>query len=316
MTTFQAYGVGLPKTGSTTLAAAFVLSRSSHEWANYRLFLLGKARVRGDIDDTSFWRLAGGRLRRPVVAMDVCTAHHLYADALADRFPEARFVWTTRGVRDWSNSLLDMHIREDAKTQECGLAPVNWQRRFPDECFSSEAPHAKAPDADMLPSLIRSWSEHMRRMASVLPADRTLRVAVKDLSARLPEISSFVGADDSRLIPIPRAANARPAGLEFDRWTHRQDWRPAYDLHAADLMQEWFPDEHAAITGLPPTQVTESEATAAWTDYLDRTAAAMTFTSPQAKAAHRRRLSRLLAIEQACNRGIAAQHLDTLRPAS
>lgn len=290
---FQAYGVGLPKTGSTTLAAAFALSRSAHEWSHFRLQPLGEARLDGRVDDAMFWRLAGGRLTKPILAMDVCTSHHLYADALVERFPDAHFVWTTRGVRDWANSLLDMYIREGYRAELCGLEALTWVMRFPGRPFDGTESIADQSDAVLLTTLIRTWSRHMRRMREVLPERRTIMVPVKDLSSRLRDISDFVGADPDRLCEVTRPANARPPGLTFDRWAHSSDWRVAYDVYAADLMCEMFPDEHEEITAIPRGRVAPEAADVAWAEYVQRTRHAMAFASPEDLLKHRCKLQRL-----------------------
>lgn len=305
---FHAYGVGLPKTGSTTLSAAFALSGTAHEWSNFRLYPLGKARLQGRLTDRQFWTLAGGRLTRPVVSMDVCTSHHLYADALAHRFPKARFVWTIRDVRQWANSLLDMYVREDCRSEACGLTPLSWNIRYPGRPHTGSEPLNQAPDSIMLTSLIRAWSEHMQRMIQELPAPRTFTVKVHELSNQLPEVSAFIGADSSRLAHIKLPVNARPPGLTFDRWAHSTDWRSAYDLHAAELMHQWFPEEHKVIMGLSTQTGSILNSDSIWSEYVNQTRSVMEFTDPAAKARHKQKLQRYMATSQATLSLIAAQN--------
>lgn len=308
----HAYGVGLAKTGTSSLARAFALSGSSHEQLHYRLEPLGFARIRREIDDATFWRLAGDRLTQPSVALDVCSSHHFYADVLAQNFSTSTFVWTVRGVQSWSNSVLDMEIREAILADACGAAEVCRRMRFPRRPYVQDEVFAREVDTAMLPGLIRMWSEHMLRMESLLPPHRVMQVRVNDLNARLSQICSFIGADSKHLINISTPANAKPAGLTFDRWSHSSVWHEAYLTHAARHMEHIFPEEHEHVMALITQPVRESRAERAWTDYIARARAALAFPSRLEKVRYRAMLQQAARAKNEVDAAIADSSLKQL----
>lgn len=304
----HAYGVGLAKTGTTSLARAFSLMGSSHERSHYQLEPLGLARLRGQIDDPTFWRLAGERLEEPSGALDVCSSHHFYADALAARFPAAVFLWTVRDVRAWSNSLLDMEIREAIMAEACGAGETSRRMRFPRVPYVAGESFTRVADASMLPGLIRVWSEHMVRMARILPPQRVMQVRTHEINSRLAEICTFIGADSTRLIHLSTPANARPAGLAMDRWSHSSAWHEVYRDHAAVLMQQLFPEEHGHIMALITQPVSETRAEQAWSDYVSHAREVLVFPSPEHMARHRTMLEQAARTKDEVDAAIAEGH--------
>lgn len=246
---FQAYVVGLPKTGSTSLATLFGRYRSGHEWQLSTLVGPGLARRRGDLGDEEFLRATGRRLTHPSLEMDSATSHYLYADLLCRRFPRAVFLHTVRDVRSWVSSLLDMVLRKRIGRRMVGIPYSVWESEY--LAVMTEGAYDLDPgncgdDRSSLAPLMRTWASHLRTMAALLPPDRSLRIRTRDIPHRLPEIAALVGVPASTLRADLAHANRAP--LRFDRFAalYGDDLQAAYDEHCADLMAELFPEEHAA----------------------------------------------------------------------
>ncbi len=252
---FQAYVVGLPKTGSTSMATLFGNYRTGHEWQLMELLGPAMARRRGEVDDEEFLRSTGHRFVPPSLEMDSTTSHHLYADLLSRTFPHAVFFHTVRDVRSWVTSLLDMSLRKrlGRKLLGLGFSPVEI------EYVASRTEGAYDVDRDdreddraALPPLMRSWAGHLREMAATLPPARTMRLRTRDIPRLLPEIAAHVGVPVSTLRADLSHANRAPH--RFDRFAafDGDELRAAYDVHCADLMADLFPEEHAAFVSRAP----------------------------------------------------------------
>lgn len=245
----QAYVVGLPKTGSTSMATIFGNYRSGHEWKLVELLGPALARRRGVIDDREFTEATGRRLIPASLEMDSATCHHLYTDFLLQRFPKAIFFHTIRDVLSWTTSLLDMVLRKRLAGR---LIPVTYPAQVEDYFrFLTDGSCPSLPDDDsddrasMVP-LMRYWAMHMREMAALLPADRSLCVRVRDIGDRLPEIAEFAGVPLATL--RHDLSHVNRARLKFDRFQafNSPELRAAYDELCADIMADQFPQEHAA----------------------------------------------------------------------
>ena len=247
---FQAYVVGLPKTGSTSLATVFGNYRTGHEWQMPLLLNAGLQLQSGGIDDDGFWDLVTPRLSRPSLEMDSATCHHLYVDRLAQRFPASVFIHTIRDVSGWVTSTLDMAMRwrigRELQSVEYLDAEVSYIGAMTEGNYDHRAP-SDTPDADCVEPMMRFWAHHMRGVPQSLPAQRSLTVRTAELSSRLGEVADLCGVPPETLRVDLARANVAP--LRFDRiaGSTSESLLRTYYEHCADIMIEHFPDEHERL---------------------------------------------------------------------
>lgn len=246
---FQAYVVGLPKTGSTSLATIFGNYRSGHEWQLMELLAPALARRKGELSDEDFLLATGKRLLPVSLEMDSTTCHHLYTDLLLARFPHAVFLHTVRDVRSWATSLLDMTLRKRLAGRiikiEYTASGLAYFRLMTGGAYDFD-PGYSGDDRTSLIPLMRYWAAHMGEMSRLLPAERSLRLRARDIRNSLPEIARLTGVPVATL----RAdlAHANQAPLRFDRFSAFDcaELREAYNEYCAEIMADIFPEEHAA----------------------------------------------------------------------
>lgn len=271
---FQAYVVGLPKTGSTSVAAMFGNYRSAHEWNLLDLVGIGLARERGEISDADFWAAAGPRLTTPSLEMDSCTSHHLYVDLLARRFPQARFVVTIRDVGGWVTSLLDMVLRKRIAREFLDVPYSPWERDYLDRVTGNTyviEPGDHGDDRASLAPLMRYWADHLRTMDRDVPTDRAVVVRTQDLAARAADVGALVGVPASTLRIDLAHANRSPATLDRLSTFWDADLRTAYLATCAEAMGEHFPDHHARLLTLPTPSLGEADRAARWRAHEEST---------------------------------------------
>lgn len=245
---FQAYVVGLPKTGSTSIATVFGNYRSGHEWELMRLVGAGLARSRGELTDAQFLAVVGDRLEPAALEMDSATSHYLYTDVLRERFPRAVFVHTVRDVRSWVTSLLDMVLRKRLARRLVDVPYSVWESQYLDMMTEGNYdldPERTADDGSSVPALMRYWAGHMRQMADHLPADRSLQVPTREIHQRIADLAALVGVPAHTLRADLAHANRAP--VQFDRFAafDGPELRATYDEYCADIMASVFPVEHA-----------------------------------------------------------------------
>lgn len=210
---FHAFGVGLAKTGTSSLAECFAEYRSGHEFM-----------FQETVEELG--RLAEGRstalelrefLRRRDAAvgleLDSASFHHFYIEHLLEEFPSAAIVYTVRDCLSWTESFLQMMLRNYARRAADGIP--EWQLTLGRLMVGVFDPGAFASHARLvreLPDLVEGylsyWARANRRVLDVLPAERSLCVRTGGLSSSLPNVARFVGADPARLRPDAFHANA------------------------------------------------------------------------------------------------------------
>lgn len=262
---FHAYGVGLPKTGTTSLSAMMLNYRTGHEtWLDF-LATPAVARVRGEIDDGTFWQVVHKRFVPLRAEMDCVTCHHLYVDVLRETYPKAQFIVTYRDVRSWANSLLGM-VMLRRRTPRDQRGDRSWYRSYGDwisEGGFSLDPADEGDDTAALPALMRSWASYMRSMPAVLPPERTMWIKTSEITARVPELADFlrIPADTIALDKV----HSNRTSSSFDRFAiaDRAVIERVYAEHCADIMAEHFPEEHARFLDRPHEMSDD-----AWSDYI------------------------------------------------
>lgn len=262
---FHAYGVGLPKTGSTSLAQTFSRYQTRHEWDMIPLINLGQALKVGRIDEDKFWQVAGPRFTPPFLELDVCTAHHLYVDVLTRRYSQSLVIHLVRDVGSWINSMLDMGWRMRRARAQVSMSTDDWAQAS--QVYAgitvTADPSDVTPDTGAIPGLMEAWGNHMKNMANQLPPDRTLRIATKELSGRWPEIAEFLGADFSKLDLSQERSRVSPVRCDRLRQAP-ESMVEAYNKHCAELMIAEFPMEHEVIL----RSLTSSPDPNEWSDYV------------------------------------------------
>lgn len=250
---FQAYVVGLAKTGSTSMATIFGRYRTGHEWQLHELTVAGLARRRGDLSDEAFLRTTGRRLDPPALELDSTTSHRLYVDLLLRKYPHAVFFHTIRDVRSWATSVLDMVLLRKMARRLVGIPFTDANREIVASWTEGTYVLEREDDANervALPPLMRAWAAHMREMAALLPPERSLVVRTREIPDRLPEIARLAGVPASTLRADLAHVNRSPLKLDRFALFDGDALREAYDTHCAELMAELFPAEHAAWVSL------------------------------------------------------------------
>lgn len=245
---FQAYVVGLPKTGSTSIATVFGNYRTGHEWALMDLTAAGMARLAGQLCDAQFLAATGTRLVPASLELDSVTSHHLYADLLAERFGNALFVHTVRDVRSWVSSLLEMLLRKRLARLQVDVPYSVWERDYLALMTAGtyRLEHALTEDdAASLVPLMAYWARHMTQLPQMVPAERTIVVPTCQIGQRLGELADFVGVPVGNLRADLAHTNRAPRTLDRMGTYATPQLMAAYRLYCEPIMVDLFPAEHA-----------------------------------------------------------------------
>jgi hypothetical protein len=241
---FQAYNVGIAKTGSTSIAGLFGHYRSAHEFMFEQTARTLVGHARGEIAHDDLRAFIRQRDERGLLEMDAATFSFSYADILVQEFPAALFLLTIRDCYSWLDSLLNMTLLLGPRMPAWMVAYGQHVNRFR---FVPAMAQSRATFIQHLPELVeasvRYWARANRHLLEVLPPERTLLLHTTDISTSIDTIAAFIGVPAHTLLPAQshlfRAA--KKLGL-----LHEIDYeflRKQCERHCGALMGEFFPSD-------------------------------------------------------------------------
>ena len=217
---FQAYCVGGPKTGTTSLAQLFQGGyNAEHEplhagTMEQVLAALDGSTSRGDLTRYLRWRD-----RELYLEMESSHLLAVFIESLVDLFPDSRFILTVRDPRSWLGSMITQQLNgrehwahQTTRGPRAAFFPAlhrhlvggDQHRRWPGEEVLEE--HALFP----LDGYLSWWAEHNRTVLEAVPSHRLLVVRTERISQEIGRISDFLGVPAATLSREGEHANRAP----------------------------------------------------------------------------------------------------------
>jgi hypothetical protein len=213
---FQAFTVGLPRTGSTSLYTLFANYRSGNEYLERETIQRLVDVHHGRLARPAFIDYLRRRTAEADLEMDSASFHHFYLDVLVDEHPDARFIMTIRAPYDWANSYIKMIMSWHQRFTAAGQPLPAWMEDYGGMLFGAfswswvASPESVRERAEPLAdAFLRHWAEANRRTLALLPPGRSLLVPTERLSADTAAIARFVGVPPERLTD-QHHSNAHP----------------------------------------------------------------------------------------------------------
>ena len=209
---FHLIGVGLTKTGTTSLASLFRPFRWGYE------FLVAESIVRliawkgGRLDREGMRRWLAKRAEAGALELDSASFNHYFLEILVELHPAARFVYTRRDAVSWADSLLNKAFW--SARHHRGQGWPKWQVAF----FRLMAPsfdpgHLASPEhfrralRPLAEELLGFYARETARIEAALPPERSLVIPTDSLSRSLDTLAEFAGVPRSALNTAGSHAN-------------------------------------------------------------------------------------------------------------
>jgi hypothetical protein len=239
---FQAYNLGIAKTGTTSMAGIFGKYRSRHEFM-FQETTQAIADYKSDvITRDEFETFIIQRDKLGMLEMDSASFSFAYADILVEKFSSAKFVVTIRDCYSWLNSLLNLALH-------IGQKMPNWLVDYGQRALGirvkADALKSREDFVRYLPAVIdgflKYWANANTLLLETLPRSRTLIVRTHEISASIERLAQFIGvAQDTLLAERSHLFKARRKfGLLYE--IDYGFLRDKCDQYCAGLMKDLFP---------------------------------------------------------------------------
>lgn len=239
---FHAYGVGLPKSGTVSLAGLFGNYRSYHElhqWETHQMIIRYK---HGDI---SRERFSGFLKERAMLGglpeMDSAHFNRHYIDILQEEFPEAKFICLIRDCYSWVNSFVNYFVVPEREAIQSKELPNGMPFDIPrgamevkNGLVNNFHKHIDVP--------LSFWASSYRDMLEELPPGRSIIIRTHELSKKIDDIADFIGISPDTLIKEQSHLNRAKYTVNILRNLDRDFLKAKFSEHCSDLMGRFFPE--------------------------------------------------------------------------
>ncbi|MFI5348108.1 MAG: radical SAM protein [Elusimicrobiota bacterium] len=245
---FRAYCVGLPKTGTTSLAALFDDYRSRHDFQHREIL----ERFGDPAAPETSPRAVRSFLRRRDclgwLEMDSASANFLYVEHLAREFPDGKFLLTVRDCYSWTDSVVGRFLQQfqrpapDAERRSEMALACRWLG-VDAEVFRDERTFLANADG-ALKAILAFWFRG-EGISPRCPPERTLVIRTCDLSrtATQSAIADFIGIDARTLIADRSHRNRNDRKSDVVRKIPRAVLEERFAPYAdSPLMKTFFPE--------------------------------------------------------------------------
>ena len=233
------YGVGLGKSGTTSLARLFnrtVVARHKPIQLKMEQALLDLRQ--GRIDRADLRALVLRRDKEYCADVNSAGINASFVDILLEEFPDALFLLTMRDPYSWLDSAFNQTMNF-VTLQERKRRALHRALQF------KHPPEEQSLEAEGLSTLdhrLTQWNQHNQTVLSTIPEHRLLIVKTMDITKRAYEIADFTGLPRSTIRLSHSHQNQAPRKHHLLDGIDRKYLDMKVQEHCGSLMKQYFPE--------------------------------------------------------------------------
>ena len=242
------YGVGLAKSGTTSVARMFnrtVVTRHEPMQREMAQALLDLRKGRIDRADLRALVLRRDKEYCADVNSDGINAY--FVDILLEEFPDALFLLTMRDPYSWLDSAFNHQLMNLETLQEGKRRNLYRELReydlYPHQL--KHPPEEQSLEAEGLPtldSMLAHWNQRNQTVLSTVPEHRLLIVKTRDVTKRAYEIADFAGLPRSSIQLSRSHRNQASRKHHLLEGIDRKHLDMKVQEHCGSLMKQYFPE--------------------------------------------------------------------------
>ena len=233
------YNLGIGKTGTTSISGILRNYNAVHEhrfnevvpkiidWENNII-------TRDDFVEY----IVAKEERRKFPVVDSSGFIHYYADILLEKFPDAKFILTTRDVESWFisdiNNLFN-HYEGLQSTWRKGLFDIRINNKYPifKELYKkSEIKNHLIEtllNTDMIKDFLRYYYDSNLKIINLIPEDKLLIINTNNISRSIKDIATFCEIPESELLIKHSRRNMTKHNLDYFNCLDNSDVKNKFD---------------------------------------------------------------------------------------
>ncbi|MGX5172730.1 sulfotransferase [Aliikangiella sp. IMCC44653] len=208
----QAFSIGTPKSGTTSVAGLFNQHfRSSHEPERIELIHVIHRHFHGKMSDEAYVKWLVKRDKRIWLDIESNCFLGYRPDLLFKAYPKAHYLLSIREPLSWLDSMLNHTINYPPPSEQ---VIAYWHDMF---FRPSEHPH-QAEDKALrehnvysIEAYLKFWSSAVTRVLDCIPKEQLLIVPTKQMKSMANEIAAFLNIEPAKLDYSAGHLNKAPA---------------------------------------------------------------------------------------------------------
>lgn len=245
---FQAFGIGLPKTGTVSLANLLKKSyHATHEpetWILTHILQRTSLGEQNRLGDAEAINILKTRDRLIYSSFESNFVLGMLIDVAYEAFPSAKYILTIRDCYSWVNSEINQqHLI--GNTQPWGLlADYRYGKRlyYPGAELALKR-HGLYP----LSSYFTYWAEHIQSVLDTIPTNKLLVIRTRDLNRRTQEIADFLEVPHDTLDTKRVHSHRRKRKpLDIRELVDSSHLREQALIHCGDIMDQFYAEDKVA----------------------------------------------------------------------
>ena len=238
---FHAYVVGLPKTGTVSLAGLFGNYRSFHEFQQRETHKMIIELNQGQVSKREFSQFIRKRdFWAGFLEMDAAHFNRHYIDILAEEFPNAKFLCLIRDCYSWVNSCVNYYTHPEKESLQVSELPNGMPFDLPMGA-SSEKEELVINFQKYIDVPLMFWTTEYKKMLEKLPPDRSMIIKTDEISGKAEEIARILNVSYNSLITEQSHLNKAEYGVDILRSLDKGFLEAKFKEHCSDLMEKFFP---------------------------------------------------------------------------
>lgn len=238
---FQAFGVGMAKSGTNSIAGIFTRQyRVDHEPEGELMIRKIMAHRNGHLSQNQITRFLRKRDRRLWLEFDSSVLNFFVLSILIEEFPEAKFILTIRDCYSWLDSIINHQLGRELPRFWIPFLSF-WFR--PDKFRHSPQERAFAEQGLYpLDCYLTRWAEHNWQVIDTVPESRLLIIRTDEIVKQIPVIANFLGIPAESLNPQKSHLYKAPKRFNMLSRINRDFLDRSVNTHCGELMKRFFPE--------------------------------------------------------------------------
>lgn len=241
---FHAFCVGLPRSGTHSLAYLFSSSYSAEHESLKQLTVANILDwVNGRHSNSKMRSILKSRDKYLKLELESSNFLHYAIEILVDLFPKAKFILTIREPISWLASIINQHY---SIRNYSGRQVIFW-RKLQEHSYGFYGRNyihknlADIPYVYPISNYLSYWKNHISMVLDNVPEDRLLIVDTFDIRDMLCDISSFVGADTNSFNKSKYWSGRRKSSLELYDLVEKEQVLLQIEDQCGDFIHEKVP---------------------------------------------------------------------------
>jgi len=249
---FQAYCLGVPRTGTASIAGLFQKKyRAQHEPED----LITAEKIvhyfNGSLDKTRMTSFIKKRDKSLWLEMESSHFLYFYMDILIKEFKHAKFILLMRDGYSWLNSYINHQLGRPLSVKS------TFWKKLRDIYFKDNFKHSKEEQVlaekglYTIDGYLSQWKTYNQKVISRVPENRLLIVRTSEIRDQADMIEKFVGIPPNSLDLNRSHLNVRTKGFDLLSKIDRDFLKEKFDFYCKNLMKIYFPDLYERDYGIP-----------------------------------------------------------------